>query len=509
MNPDAILESLPDPLLVLEGWRIVRINEAARRMLSPDILERDLRELLVEGELERFELLDRQRAAGWSLPETCRLRFRKCDGAFVTGDARWSRMPSGHTVLAIHDITDATRAEDLMGRLGRTSCTMEGPDALFDAAAPIFEALAWTVAFAEIVPGGSITRRVLARAGDPVGAYGRTLIGRNTPRAQTPVLDEVVRRREAIFLDNLPVTQSERFSGATALSEHMEQARVVRSAWCPILANGEVTHLLAATGPDITAQDFVAIQLFAAQVGASIQMSALHRELVQRERLAAVGEMAAMLAHEVRNPLTIILNALSTIERASPELARQATSQELFQIVRDEASRLQRLVNDLLDFAQPSTVDLKSVNVRATVEDVISAASHEPAFVSASPTWVREIPDDLQVFTDRTLLRRALLNLAVNALQHMKPKGRLTIGAERAGQRVRIRVANDGPAIPADVASRVFDPFFTTKPGGSGLGLAIVRRICSEVGADVSLSNVASGPVFELSLPVPGAFGET
>jgi signal transduction histidine kinase len=508
MSSDAILESLPDPLLVLEGWRIVRINEAARRMLSPEILERDLRELLVQGELERFELLDRQRSAGWSLPATCRMRFRKCDGAFVIGDARWARTPDGRVVLAIHDVTDATRAEDLMGRLARISGTMDGPDTLLDAAAPIFEALGWTVAFTEIVPGGSITRRVLSRVGDPVGAYGRTLVDRIVPRAQTPVLDEVVRRCEAIFLDNLPVTQSERFSGATALSAHMEQARVVRSAWCPIFSGGEVTHLLAATGPDLTEHDFVAIQLFAAQVGASIKMSGLHRELIERERLAAVGEMAAMLAHEVRNPLTIILNALSTMEKVSPQLALTASSRELFQIVREEASRLQRLVNDLLDFSQPSTVDLKPVNVRSTVDDVISAASHESAFAAASPTWVRDIPGDLQVFTDRAVLRRALLNLVVNALQHMKRNGRLTIAAEREGERVHLRVANEGPVIPPEVAGRVFEPFFTTKAGGTGLGLAIVRRICAAVGAEVSLSQGPGGPVFELSLPVPGAFGE-
>ena len=172
------------------------------------------------------------------------------------------------------------RAEDLVGRLAQLPSGMEGANALLDASEPVFVALGWVLAFTEILDGGSRTLRVLAPEGDPVGEYGRSLVGRVMPLAATPVLAEVVRTGTPLFLDNLPTTQRGSVRGAVALSDSMDRARVARSAWCPIHADGRVTHLLSATGADITEHDFVAIQVFSSQLGAAGRLRALRMEMV-------------------------------------------------------------------------------------------------------------------------------------------------------------------------------------------------------------------------------------
>jgi PAS domain S-box-containing protein len=494
-----VFEALPDPVLIVQDGVIVHANAAARRWLVwPEAGGgRPLDGVLAGDDVRRLELLIAQRAQGWPLPDACRLRFSRLDGTKVIGDARWSELDATTLVLAVRDVTEATRAEDLIGRLARLPAGLDGADALLDAAEPVFLALGWTVAFTEIVEGASIARRILSRPGDPVGEYGRTLLDRRVPRESTPILDEVVRRREPIFLDNLPTSAGAPMDRAIALTESMQRARVARSAWCPICVADGVTHLLAVTGPDITEHDFVAIQLFAALVCSALRLNMLRLEMVRRERLAAVGEMAAILAHEVRNPLAVMFNALSTLSR----LITDPAARELLNILQQEAQRLDRLVVDLLDFAQPKSVSLRTTSLRSVVLDAVASTRHDPAYAAANPRLVLDIPEHLTVHTDAALLRQGLLNLLLNAVQHIEPGGEIRVSADRRDRGVAIVVSNDGPPVTEEVSRRMFEPFFTTKPRGTGLGLAIVRRICNDLGATVRHLPSARGAAFEILLP--------
>lgn len=509
MIDPAVFDALPDALLVVRDDRVAWASAATYRMLrAPEgtLLGRSLATLMLPGDRERLSVLEQQRAEGWQVPETCRVQFLREDGVRVKADLRFDLSTEGGSpslVLAARDVTESERAETLIGRLAELPSqqgVMLDEHALLDASEPIFQALGWRGAFTEILEEGSITRRVLAALpGDPVGDYGRTLVGHFVPLDRTPILAEVKRKGRAIFLDNVPGSLSGPPKEAVALSESMERARLGRSVWCPVRVSGKTTHLLALSGRDLTEHDFVAIQLFAAQIGLAIQTSRLRAELVRRERLAAVGEMAAVLAHEVRNPIGIIVNALGSLRRLCNGQEEPAL---LLDIVAEEAERLRRLVGDLLEFARPPAPDRMAVDLPPVLAQVAEAARHDPAQAThGTPIDVRLPPELPMVDTDAALLRRALVNLAVNALQHVTAGGRVTIEARPAAETVLVRVHNDGPPIPADVAPRVFEPFFTTRATGTGLGLAIVRRIVEDLGGQVRLEPGGPGVTFTVELP--------
>lgn len=507
-----LLDALPDAFLAVRKDSIVWANDAAASMLGASrdaLVGRPFCDVLAEGERERLRLLEIQRQSGWDISATCKLRFiRVSDGAEVATDLRFGHATAeGETVLVVaaRDVTEATRAHELMGKLAelfaRGSAMLEA-DALLDASETIFEALGWKAGFTEIVDGGSITRRIMAAPpGDPVGDYVRSIAGVKMPFERTPVVAEVVRTGRPLFLDNIPTLMPGATRNATLLGESMARAHTIRSAWCPISIDGRLTHVLSVTGRDLTEHDFVAVQLFAAQMGAAMRMSELRAELVHRERLAAVGEMAAVMAHEVRNPLGVIFNAISGLRKSA---TASGSGAELLDIIHEEAERLRRLVTDLLDFSRPSAAQMQGVSILPVMKQAIEAARHDPSCADCLPDVAMDVPTDIaRAQTDPLLLRRALVNLLVNAFQCVPRGGKVTVSArEEPDAELHLRIHNDGPAIPPEVAQRVFEPFFTTKATGTGLGLAVVRRILEEVAGRIELDAAESGTSFSLWLPV-------
>jgi len=500
-----IFDALPDPVFLVDDGVIVDANDAADRAFAGGApLEGiTVTELLRDGEWSRLEVMEAQRARGWPVRQTCRLRFTERGGGTRMADVRWRSLPGHGLVVMARDVTDVTRAEAVMGRLAHLPSGLDGAGALLDASEAVFAELGWKVAFTEIIPEGSVTLRMVAPEHDPVGDYGRSLIGVRKPLSETPVMAEVLRTGEPLFLDNLPTTQKGPVGSAVALSDSMERGRVAPSVWCPIRVGTKVTHVLAVTGADLTAHDFVAIQLFSAQLAAAHRLQALRLEMVHRERFAAVGEMAAVLAHEVRNPLGAMFSALGTLARAEP--GRSGEWRPLLAILQEEAERLQRLVTDLLDFARPTTAVLESTLLRPIVLDAVHAAQHDAAFGLAEPVVSVVVAEGLQVQTDRVLLRRVLVNILVNAFQHVRRRGAVRVDAVVTQSGVSLSVHNDGAPVPEVVATKVFEPFFTTEPRGTGLGLAIVRRVCTDIGAGVEILPDEKGATFLLRLPAVDA----
>ncbi len=274
----------------------------------------------------------------------------------------------------------------------------------------------------------------------------------------------------------------------------------------------DVNHLRTWTDPEIERATLITHQIAVAVANAGLfedlrrsyaELARTQEELVKRERLAALGELSAVVAHEVRNPLGVIFNSLGSLRRI---LKPSGDAAMLLDIVGEEADRLNRIVGDLLDFARPHEPSLQPEPLGDIVRDVVDAAGSDPA---ATGVEVRtDVADELPlVRADARMIRQALLNLVINGLQAM-PKGgslELTVKPVRRGNQtmVQLDVSDSGPGIPAEFAERIFQPFFTTKASGTGLGLAVVKRIIDAHRGELSVQNrPGGGTTFTLRLPL-------
>lgn len=205
------------------------------------------------------------------------------------------------------------------------------------------------------------------------------------------------------------------------------------------------------------------------------ELGRTQEQLVLRERLAALGELAAVVAHEVRNPLGAVFNAVGALRRM---IRPEGEARMLLDIVGEEADRLNAIVGDLLDFARPSKPSIRPEPVAPILDEVLAAALAQAA---TALEVVRDVEETLPpVPADARQLRQALLNVAQNAVQAMPQGGRLTVRARRDGEALRIELADTGPGVPAELREKVFEPFFSTRATGTGLGLAVVRRVAQD-----------------------------
>lgn len=228
------------------------------------------------------------------------------------------------------------------------------------------------------------------------------------------------------------------------------------------------------------------------------ELAAAQKQLVERERLAALGELSAVVAHEVRNPLAVVFNALAGLRR--PTLNEDERG-KLIGILQEEAERLRDIVSDLLEFASPRP----PVSAPASLEEIVRGA------VDAARSVMGSKPEEVIVETngrtelecDERLVRQAVLNLVQNALQASGRTGPVHVSIRSDGDdALKVQVADDGDGVPEDMRERVFTPFFSTRPKGTGLGLAVVKRCADAHHGHVSLhANAPRGARFELQLP--------
>ena len=221
------------------------------------------------------------------------------------------------------------------------------------------------------------------------------------------------------------------------------------------------------------------------------ELERTRERLVVEEKLAVVGRLSSAVAHEIRNPVSIIASSLVTADR--PEVGEQQRS-EMLAIARSEAARLEKLTSDFLSYARPNQPKRSQV----TLADVLGYIT-EIAGVHASKKEIRITvagEDGLRANVDREQLQRALLNLLLNAIDATPDGGQVVIRSSRpSAQSVEFQVENSGHPIPKEVLSRIFEPFYTTKPHGTGLGLAISRNIAKVQGGDLIVARNAPGHV--------------
>lgn len=245
----------------------------------------------------------------------------------------------------------------------------------------------------------------------------------------------------------------------------------------------------------------------ATQVALTLESSALHQKLVERDRLVTLGEMAAGLAHEIRNPLGAIKASAQLL--SDPAEDEEATN-EFLDIIVEETDRLARVVGSFLDYAKPGAAISEPADVKNAVERTIRILEAELAD-SAIEIELEMDEGEMEARIDPEHLRQILLNLGRNAAEAMGTEGKLRFVVQRVTKRgitgliealVEIRVSDTGPGISEEIRQKLFVPFVTTKSHGSGLGLAISQRLASSAGGRIEVeSGDEPGATFVIRYP--------
>jgi signal transduction histidine kinase len=231
------------------------------------------------------------------------------------------------------------------------------------------------------------------------------------------------------------------------------------------------------------------------------QLELAQEQLVQSEKLASIGEMAAAVAHGIRNPLAS-LRAAAQVALRHPE---SPESREHLSVIIDEVDRLDRRVSHLLSFSKPAPYHPLRESVARLIEDLLPSFG-EPLrerHVSLELALAPELPD---VRVDPMQLEQALVEIVSNALDAMPEGGTLRIAASADGDGVAIEVADSGKGIPEKVLPSVCEPFFTTRADGTGLGLAIAKRYVEQNGGQLEIASLAGkGVTVRIRLPAEPA----
>jgi two-component system sensor histidine kinase HydH len=258
---------------------------------------------------------------------------------------------------------------------------------------------------------------------------------------------------------------------------------------------------------DITEEDIQILTMFASEACLAMENASLYESLedalgkvrktqdllVQSEKLAALGEMAARIAHEIKNPLTVIGGFAARLarevnrgDRDHPQTARYT------EIILKEVTRLERTVQQTLSFSREGVSDFQPVNINTEIRDVLRMFQDEleESGIAREVNLSKNIPE---IAVDPDQIRQVLWNLVANAVQAMGKGGKLTLvtrqAREEEGDGVVLLIRDTGGGIPHDVVHNIFNPFFTTKPEGTGLGLPIVHAIVEKHGGTIHLDN--------------------
>lgn len=256
------------------------------------------------------------------------------------------------------------------------------------------------------------------------------------------------------------------------------------------------------------------LESLAVQIGVVVENSRQYRRMQERDRLAALGQMAAGLAHEVKNPLGAIKGAAQLLSEPTGDNQMDSSSREFLSIIIEEVDRLDRVVGSVLDYARPSKGNPGAVDANSVVRRTLQVLASEPSECNLEEDLAPDLP---KVRADAEQLHQVLMNLVQNAVQAMKGSGSIAVTTRVRPRRsspyatsqpsgpemVEISVRDAGPGIAPQVLKHLFVPFFTTKEKGTGLGLAISQRMVEGMGGRIEVvSQPGAGSTFSVLLPV-------
>jgi hypothetical protein len=337
---------------------------------------------------------------------------------------------------------------------------------------------------------------------------------------------------EGLMQDVLFHNRPQRISKTEAL-QHADGRLIISElstesfAVVPLISRGKAEGVVIAdnliTGKEITDEDVNRLSIICNQAGAAIENSRLlqsleekvealrlayldlkeNRDLLLRaERLSAVGEVAAMVAHEIRNPLTSIGGFARAVLRDVEKVEKTDTNRRFLNIILEEVKRLERIVTEILGFIRPVSLKFTQTSIHEVVDQTLGMMSGEidESKIIITKDYQSELP---MVWIDLDQIRQVLLNLFRNALHAMKNEGMLSVITEASGDAVKIYISDTGEGIQPENLDKVFEAFFTTKNTGSGLGLTICMQIIRSHGGSIEVeSHPGEGSTFIITLPM-------
>lgn len=259
-------------------------------------------------------------------------------------------------------------------------------------------------------------------------------------------------------------------------------------------------------GADITASNLATLELLATDIAGTLDNSKLQKQLFRSEKLAGMGQLVTGVAHELNNPLTAILGYSEILG----DRAADSGMKRDLDVMRREALRMKRIIENLQRFSRQQRMEKKSVELRPLLEDVLKLRAYDMHALNIRVTQdIQAKP--MRVFADETLLHQVLMNVLNNAMDavEQQEEKRLGVEAHVQGDQVQLRIYDNGPGFTE--ITRIFDPFYTTKgPGkGTGLGLSICYGIIREHGGDIVASNLQpQGASITIQLPLLVERGE-
>ena len=225
----------------------------------------------------------------------------------------------------------------------------------------------------------------------------------------------------------------------------------------------------------------------------------LQDEIRRKEKLAAIGGLAAGVAHEIRNPLSSIKGIATYFK---DKFDKDSGDEEMAGVMIKEVDRLNRVISELLEFARPTELKPKSTAINSLIEHSVRLVEKEAAAKNIEiKSDLSQQPLSARIDSDR--FSQCLLNLYLNSMQAMEKDGQLIIKASRTHDNlVEIEIRDTGQGIQAENLDKIFDPYFTTKPKGTGLGLAIVHKIVEAHNGNIRVRSVpGQGTAFTISMP--------
>jgi signal transduction histidine kinase len=298
---------------------------------------------------------------------------------------------------------------------------------------------------------------------------------------------DVIEREQLVSFLGLPLLREDRLLGVLCIA--------TRAPHC--FADEEVS--LFASFAQQAAIALENARLYQDLKNSHEELIAAQEELVNKTRMAAIGEISAAVAHEVRNPLGAISNCVQML-RTNPHITGEDA--ELLEIVHTESQRLNEIISDFLTFGRPRPPRFEPVDLQELIEDTLALLRREQRCRSTIAFSIKLDPAVPLIKADRDQLRQVFWNLFLNAVQAMGDHGHVRVESRRRGECAEIEIQDSGRGISRSIQPRIFEPFYTTRAAGTGLGLATVRRIIEEHHGKIRVdSEPGVGTCFTVTLP--------